>query len=481
MIFGSAAKKLPLLSKAQLGLTPKNDETCLLTASFTSDKEENDDTARVELLIQSGTTCQDGRRSAYDFDELKAHVDEPIFSQSMGMLPIPLPCIELAFTKDVDDTNDKTNDEGSQGTFGSVRFRWNSIRSPFSSTKIVDQENFVEPFFSCGSPSTTMPMMTDTKHNSMEGYDCSDDTSLLHGQTVQKTFKFFKRSLLDRPVEYRSSASTSTKKSSRSTKEDGDEQYESLIADPNDMCNDWIHKQLAFDLEYIESIDVAIRNVDHHNANNDDEPQCTLHPDDIALEVPPPPSTSPPVRSKKARKKGRVIAEEQFKKLVDCYESPSFLDQLLQHHTVVSDSSIPDTFDVQDKSWQNFDAEMRIGNGNSRNMKNYRKISPVVCNRFSRCNGMPVIREVSRRSRHSRHGRRRSGRRSPPILLGRQFASNLSTVTERPSEEEANSSCIPTPMSNKNRHFFSTYESDHSSSRSEEGTAETCSSKDSST
>lgn len=501
MFFGGTTRN-PLTSKFQLRSTTKSSEASLLTASFDSDDDCVYDSSRVENH-QSVTSSQDGSRSAYDFDEYKVQVDESMFTQSLGMLPIPLPCIEPVSTKDIDDTIDKTNDDNSHGKSSSVRFRWNSIRSQFSSAKITDQENFVDdndrstgtfkPFFTCGSPSNIIPMMTDTQYKSSDGYDCSDDTSLLHGQkTVQKTAKYFKTSLLPRPAAvHPSSTSTlpSTKKANRSTKSNSDEQYESLIANPNEICNDWIHKQLAFDLEFIESIDINTGLV----VSVDDEPHWTLHPDDITFEVPPlPPPPPPPVRSKKSRKKSRamnqgsMMSDEQFKKMVECYESPSFLDRLLQNTSTGNDSSTDSTFDVHDKAWQNFDAEMRVGYGSSRYIKNYRKITPIVrstVGRFGRCNGMPVIRESHRRSHtSSRHGgRRRSGRRSSPILLGRQFATNLATVTERPSEEEANSSCIPTPMSNKNRHFFSPYDSDMSSSRSEEGTAETCSSKDSST
>lgn len=269
---------------------------------------------------------------------------------------------------------------------------------------------------------------------------------------------------------------------SRLTKGDDEEQYESLIADHNDVCNDWLHRQLAFDLEYLENITISTNPVDYPFAHPEGEPTWTLHPDDIALEVPPPPPPPlPPARSKKSHKKGRTVSkgpansEEHFMKLVEGCDP-----QLgKRSNDDLPDSNAEDTFDIQEESWQNFDAEMRIGNGSSRYLKSYRKISPIVRSRFVLYNGL--IREVHRRSHTSRQSRRRSGRRSPPILLGRQFATNLSTVTERPSEEEANSSCMPTPMSAKNRHFFSTYDSDTSSSQSEGGTAVTCSSKDSST
>jgi hypothetical protein len=325
MVFGVATRN-PLMSKFQLRPTPKTGGTSILKASFDSDDEGNDyDTSKVELIVsntQSETHCQVGHRSAYDFDEFKADVEEPKFTQSIGLLPIPLPYIEQSTTKDIDDTNDKMNDDNYPDKSILVRFRWNCIRSQFSSAKIADQENLVDdcdrtPYFTCSSPSTNIPMMTDTQYNSMDGYDCSDDTSLLHGQTVHKATKIFKTSLLIRPVSQPnkpSSSCMSAKKTSRLTKGDDEEQYESLIADQNDVCNDWLHRQLAFDLEYLENIGVSTDLVDHTFAHHEREPNWTLHPDDITLEVPPPPPPLPhPGRTKKSRKKGRVDSKGGIK------------------------------------------------------------------------------------------------------------------------------------------------------------------------
>ena len=492
MVFG-VATKYPLMNKFQLRMTPRNGETSVLTSSsFDSDV---DDAQLIDAMNQSETLSRDGRIGAYDFNEFKEFVDTYRITQSMGMLPIPLPCIGTSTSSDIDDINDRMDDSNSQSKSTPVRFRWNSFRSQFASDKISDQENVAEdgdrtflPFFTCGSSSMISPMMTDTQCNSMDGYNCSDDTSLLHGQTVHKASKFYKSALLTRPLQSanrQSATSSSLKKPNRSTNKDDNEQYESLIADQNATCHDWMNRQLAFDLEYLEDINVTSNVAENTYSNHDDEPNWTLHPDDINIGVPPPPP--PIVRSKKSRKhgnsssKGHMVSDDFFMKLIEEYESPTLLDELLQDKSAENLSKNGDTA-VNSDLWQDFDAEIRIGYSSGRGKKSYRKVSPMVRTgrRFGRHNG--TVRDVHQRSHTSMNGRRRSGRRSSPILLGRQFATNLSTVTERPSEEEANSTCIPTPMSARNRHFFSQCDSDaSSSSQSGEGTAETCSSKDSST
>ena len=81
-----------------------------MITSFDSDDEDNVfDTSRVELITanhQSITFGQIGNRSAYDFDEVKAQEEELKYTRTMGMLPIPLPCIEPSTTKEIDETND---------------------------------------------------------------------------------------------------------------------------------------------------------------------------------------------------------------------------------------------------------------------------------------------------------------------------------------------------------------------------------------
>lgn len=487
MLFGGSTKNT-LINRFQLRST-KNATTSILTASFDSDEEDSYDSTKVELITP------DGRGGVYNFDDLRYQLNEPRSTRRMTLLPIPLPCIEPTTTQDIDEI---TKDNSSPQCSSSVRFRWSSIRSQFSSDDVVDQENVVDDsddtlktFFSCGTQSTIIPpMMTDTQYNSsVEGYECSDDTSLLHGRTVHKASRFFRTSINTcSPYESNTmpTTPTSSKRSKHSTtKIEKEEQYTSLLANKKDICYDWMHGQLAFDLEYVEqSIDTTNPTLGDSNFAIEEAPNWALHPDDIGFETPPPPPLTPSIlRYNKSRKKSRkknndrFVSDESFMKLLDGYESTDFLDKLIKSTSHCEPSSTNENVDMQQVSWQDFDAEMITGYV-SRNIQSYRKISPIVRPRHGRYG--TITHEIQRRGRSSRHGRRRSGRHSPPKLLGRQFATNLSTVTERPSEEEATSSCIPTPMSNKNRRFFTAYESDTSSNESGEGTAETCSSKDSS-
>jgi hypothetical protein len=468
------------MNRVQLRNPTKHGEASILTSSYDSKDDDSYDSSDVELIVSK-------EGEAYNFDDLKEEL--LVSSQAMTMLPIPLPCIEPSMAYDFNDACDGSNENIAVDNTSNFRFRWSNIRSPFSLTKVSGQENWVENgddtltrFFMCGSQSDIMPMMTDSQYNSVEGFDDSDDTSLLRGYSVNKTSKFFKASVSNRP-NHVSSTSVSIDPTSKSKglhhsmEDDGEEQSAHLIADRNDECHDWIHRQLAFDLEYLEDNNPVTQTDDNFGAN-EEEANWALHPDDIAFEMPPPPPLQ--TRSLKSRSKVHEKYEPELRseldilKDLDGYESQKFKGPT----SLCESSTKENTFDLQEESWHPFDSDVRMS-GKASRTKNYRKITPIVrggrLGRYS-CMNREIIQ---RQSRTSRHGRRRSRHRSPPTMLGRQFATNLSTVTERPSEEDA-SSCMLTPMSSKNRHFFATYDRGYSSSQSEGGTAETCnSSKDS--
>jgi hypothetical protein len=481
MVLKSSSKN-PLISRFHLRNTMKNSEGSILTASIHSYDEEDVNSLNVDfaILTEQRTKMNQNRscRGAYNFDDLKVELGDGNEIPTMFILPIPSPYIEAPSPQDLEDTCVESNGNTSPGNISNLRFRWSNIKSQFSFTKTINQENCIDDVDKVNrqSQSDISPMTSDGYCHSMEECDDNDGTSLLHGRTIHKMSTFFNSTI--------SLTTTSTaKKQHRVPIGDAEDQYEYLISDKNDNCHDWLHRQLAFDLEYLEDIEISSA-TGYESSIISEEPYWTLHPEDITFDIPPPPVSLQP---KNSRENVHLFSDEDFMETDGSIgnESQSLLDRHLPTKPPNEPPTDDDSFDLQKDSWQDFDAGIRTSYGSNRsNKKHYHKMA-IVRNRFGRYN---TSREMRRRSsssssssRISKQGRRRNAHRNPPTLLGRQFSTNLSTVTERPSEEEATSSYIPTPMSCKNRQFFASYESDSFSNQSKEGTLETCSSKDSST
>lgn len=175
------------------------------------------------------------------------------------------------------------------------------------------------------------------------------------------------------------------------------------------ISNDWSERQLAFDLDVVED-----------DPSSDDSPLQILPSSGLTFEPP------------------NIFFDDSLYLMPPPYSSPS-----------------SESIKVVDpKQQQNL-------------------YESLVCDIRSSRKSIQYYNQKSLTHRHRRGVRKSARRRGSPVLRGSKFLPNLSTVTERPSEDDA--SCyMPTP---RNNHCAQRFEFSISVGLSEEDTVETCSSK----
>jgi hypothetical protein len=439
MVFASS-KKTQLVNRFNLRNTFRSNE--VTTSTDSSNSYADDNFSKVGLVNcnnQSSVNDQSSTKagkSAYNFALFRAESEETLRQPSF-ILPIPLPYIEPVSSHDFDHVSIRNDDVTMLENFPKALYQWNGRNAQVSINKsnqesCDDNNETLQQYFVCESSSN----VSQTNHDSdEEKWEYIDEMSLLHGQTVNKPSNNFISSVLHFSMPYSTSASNHTpKKVNRSFDGVIDDYHTYLMEEHNAVCHDWHERQLAFDLE----------SVDYMNPILTEEPRWEMQPDETTLEIHPPLTNNNKRWEYRRVIESRLYCDEDFLD-TDSDDAPS--SSLLQQSSRSESAVLPEK-------------------------QNHRKT--FVRNSMKRSRTNQRTRRSCRRI--SLNGRRRSGRRSPPVLLGRQFSTNLATVTERPSEEDA-SCCIPTPRNNKLNHTNFDFSTNHS----EEDTAATCnSSKDSS-
>lgn len=249
-----------------------------------------------------------------------------------------------------------------------------------------------------------------------ENMNAGADVSLLHGSSSRSLFAKF------------SSPPPSSSLSPRITSKVKNLGERAYLMNESALSNDWCERQLAFDLEVVDDDEPSLI----------DEPPLWSHqPDgDIAFEPP---------------------AIFVFEEALAFDEAPLFEGGPVFEETPLL--QMPPLSPSREAA-------------RAVNPKQQRKLYErmVMDIRDSRQSIDFYNRKQSTHRRSSRRSSRRRGGNT--VLRGSQFSPILSTVTERPSEEDA--SHCQTPRNNAQRSEFFM-----SSRLSEEDTAETCSSKES--
>jgi hypothetical protein len=446
MVFGSY-KTSPLFNRFNLPYSDKRN-------AFDSCDEGTCGT--TDLITQDDSND----RCPYNFDAIHIKPRKSVI-QPQILLPIPLPCIEPVPTKDLDDTCGLDLNGESFEHSPIPLYQWNrpnafSIRR--SQEKCVDGVDILKSLISFERNLFASPVTVDSNSENEED---NDETFLLYDQNSTKRSKLLKSSDSQNPYGFCSKA---YKKVSRTVPDEcAEDDTLYLMQEVQGFNNSFFERQLAFD---IDSVDEPSLSGSSTSQPNSFEPQWVLQPDNIALETPPP---SPGLQyGRKYYTDSRLYCDEDY---MDTDDEAVLFSSLIQRHC---HSKFPVFIDACDQSMRKNYNPLETENGVG-SCANLIQMGPArkffACDRLRRRNRGRKAKRNSLRS--SRHGRKLSGRHSP--VQERTFSPNLSTVTEKPSEEDA--SCLPTPRSCKESHPFASREFFKvSSHQSEDETTETCTS-----
>jgi hypothetical protein len=425
--------------------------------------DSSDDSCGTADLIAQGDSTD---RRAYNCAEIQNKPEQIVkHPQILLPIPIPVPFIEPVSTEDLDeicglDPNGHTLEYSPRPLY-----QWNRpdlILNKKSQENCVDGDEILKSLISFERSLFADDLTTVSSNVSWEE---SDKTSLLHDQNSIKGHKSLRSFASHHSNGLCSKTYRKVRRALVEISVEDDHIY--LMKEGLDANSGGFERHLAFDLDSVGDPSLPDSSVSNPRSL---EPLWELKLMDIALDTPPP---TPGIYSgKKCGTDSRLYCDEDY---MDTDDEDVLFSSLLHRHSHSNFSYSPENWDQSIKrNYSPLFGEDCIGSfANQIQMGHTRKMfSHGRLRRRSR--GQKSKRSSSRRSRHGGLPRGRHN-----TVEERSFSPNLSTVSEKPSEEDA--SCLPTPLSCKEsrslleRRFF-----DVASFHSEEGTTETCiSSKDS--
>jgi hypothetical protein len=369
-----------------------------------------------EISIEKGT-------SAYNFERYDETTHTPKPSPPLSFLRTPLPCImEPSYVK-LAALSMPASPQASNGSSnaGSASYRWNMDSLLNNNTNDMEETVLPEvfkPFFTFA----TRPADEDE-----ENMDYSASTSLLGGGCGASGKSAFAKPSSSSSFST-SAASCFTPRISFRRKNESDESVH-LMHEATALSNDWSERQLAFDLEVVE----------------DDPTLDDNGPLSWTMSSHPLPQPITIIKdSQIAIGNSLYLLPKALLPVPGTPRSPELQIQQAMYDGLIRGSRKSPTPVASKKNASSRPVHRRSHSSHG-------CLGSLHGTPTSAQHPMPQLQPL-RVHHHSSKSRKSSSsrRRGSPVLRGRQFAPNLSTVPERPSEEDTATSYSLTPRNNSN-------------------------------